>query len=336
MRSLHRAILATAALSLILGACGPAVASPSRPAETASPEPSDAETARLLGPWRPAPLPVPENLVSSARYVCANQEDKATNAAIENLPVAVADARGEAFLSLILADDQVAFECRVKLEMVGGALGATIIEAPSRLAPSGSESLGDDGITVISHNQVDEDGGPRTIAIGRIGPKAFEAAVGFNDEKWFTASKGGGWWYIWWAGVRSVGAIVSANSRSEVIQGVKAPATEIEGRVSAADWWVDPAKVPLSAKSKTIPAVIHERACASGRSPKGRVVDPLIFSSADAVLVTIWVRRPPGASQDCAGNPDFPMEIQLTEPLGKRKLLDGSVVPPRDATTPAP
>jgi hypothetical protein len=334
LRSL-RGFVAVVAIGLMGLACDPAevVDTPS-PSVSASVDPSAAAEALLLAPWRPAPLIVPGNLVESARYVCANQEDPATNAAIENLPVAVADARGGAFLSLILADDQVAFECRLKLEMVGEALGTTIIEPPSRLAPSSKESLGDDGISVVSHNRVEEDGGPRTIAIGRIGEKAFEAAVGFNDEKWFTASKGGGWWYIWWPGVRSVGAIVSANSRSEVIQGVSSPDTEIEGRVIAADWWVDPAGLPLSTKTTTVPTLIHERPCASGRSPEGRVLEPAIFSSQDAVLITMWVRRPTGAGQDCQGNPDFPVEIKLPEPLGGRKLLDGSSIPPRDATEP--
>jgi hypothetical protein len=47
-----------------------------------------------------------------------------------------------------------------------------------------------------------------------------------------------------------------------------------------------------------------------------------------------WVRRLPG-NQECPRNPDLPVEITLPEPLGDRKLVDGSTIPPRDATVPA-
>lgn len=102
--------------------------------------------------------------------------------------------------------------------------------------------------------------------------------------------------------------------------------------VSVATWWVDPVAGALSAETTVIPAIISEQACASGQSPEGRVLDPVIEYRADAVVVTISVTKRIGG-QDCPGNPDFPIEIKLAEPLGERALLDGGSIPPRDATT---
>ena len=51
----------------------------------------------------------------------------------------------------------------------------------------------------------------------------------------------------------------------------------------------------------------------------------------DAVVVTFKVRGVGGAAT-CPSNPHFPVTIELTEALGERRLLDGGVTPPRDAT----
>ena len=331
-----RGLAAVAAIGLVVGSCDPAeVVEPSlAPSAAATVDPSAAAEALLLEPWRPAPLVVPDNLLDSIEFVCKNQEDPDVMAAVADLPVAVVDARGGALVSVILADDSVAFECRVKLEVIGEGLGATILDGPTRLVPDATTPVEEDGIRVISHTRVDEETGSRTILIGRVGPKAFSASVGFNDETWIEASKGEGWFYVWWPGNKEPGAIVSADSRSVVQQSAPTPEKLVEGRVGPASWWVAPKAVPLPPETTVVPAQIREVACASGRSPEGRVLDPLIFSGEDAVLVTFWVRRAPGGGQDCQGNPEFATLIQLPEPLGDRKLLDGSQVPPRDASTP--
>jgi hypothetical protein len=328
------ALAAALAIALVVLACDPAepVDTPSpSPQPSSTVDPSAAAEALLLEPWRPAPLIVPPNLLDSVEYVCKNQEDPD---AVADLPVVLVDARGGALASVILADDNVAFECRVKLEIVGEGLGATILDGPTRLVPDSTTPVDEDGIRVISHTRVDEETGSRSILIGRVGPKAFSASVGFNDESWIEASKSEGWFYVWWPGNKEPGAIVSADARSVVQQSAPTPEKQVEGRVGPASWWVAPAALPLPAETTVIPAQLREVACASGRSPEGRVLDPLIFSSEDAVLVTFWVRRSPGGGQDCQGNPEFATLIQLPEPLGDRKLLDGSEVPPRDATTP--
>jgi hypothetical protein len=105
--------------------------------------------------------------------------------------------------------------------------------------------------------------------------------------------------------------------------------------VNAASWWVDPAAAPLAAGATRVMALIHEQACASGRPPIGRVLDPEIVDQPDRVIVTFSVRDQPGG-QDCQGNPTLAVAFELPTPIGNRPLFDGGEFPPRDATIPVP
>ena len=96
-----------------------------------------------------------------------------------------------------------------------------------------------------------------------------------------------------------------------------------------ADWWVDPADLPLPPDTQVVRGFLEERACASRQSPEGRILGPKIEYRADAIIVTYAVREIGGT---CPSNPRFPITIHLTEPLGGRALFDGGVDPPRDAT----
>ena len=325
------------AVLLVAAACEPTVVAPTPSSEHgASEAPAasiDNATALLGGPWRPAPLPVDENLVAAIEFICKNPADPSLKAAIENVPVAVVDARGDSLVSLILADDDVAFECRVRVENLGGVPTATIIEPPSRLVPDATNPIEDDAIRIVSHNRVDEDFGSRTIAFGRVGIDADHVQVGFDDDTEVRASMDNGYFYAWWPGVNQVGAIVAVDRRSVAMNGVEDAAAQVEGRVNPASWWLDPAAAPLSPDATVIPGLAMELACASGQPPGDRLVDPQVFTSDLAILVNVWIRKLQGG-QDCQGNPTAPIEIKLNEPVGDRQLLDGSEIPPRDATKP--
>jgi hypothetical protein len=104
--------------------------------------------------------------------------------------------------------------------------------------------------------------------------------------------------------------------------------------VNRTEWRLDPAFPPPAAGDRQIHVLITEQACASGRSPEGRVLPPLIAPSATAMTIAILVTSRPG-NADCPGNPDFAMTVDLPEPLGGRTLLDGDVFPPRDVTKPS-
>lgn len=107
------------------------------------------------------------------------------------------------------------------------------------------------------------------------------------------------------------------------------PGASPSGEVGAATWWVDPAELPLDPATMVIRAVLVERACASGLSPEGRVLAPRIEYGQDAIVIDVEVVRREG-DQDCQGNPEYPIEIELSEPLGDRTLVDG--FDGRDAT----
>ena len=323
-----------AAALFAAAACGPTVSSPPpTPPESAAPPSVDGGLAVLTGPWRPAPVQVDPNLVTAIEFVCKNPADPALKATLENVPVALVDARGDSLVSLILADEPVAFECRVKIENLGGVPTATILVPPTRLAPDSTLPAEDGSIRVVSHNRVDEDTGSRTILIGRVGSDAFGVLAGFPDESEVEASKADGWYYAWWPGVMEPNAIAAVDRQNVSIAGIDAPETEIQGRVGPASWWVDPAALPLFPDATSIQALALEQACSSGQPPGDRLLPPEVFTSEAAILVNIWVRDQL-TGQDCQGSPPGELVIELNEPIGDRQLLDGSEIPPRDASVP--
>lgn len=81
-----------------------------------------------------------------------------------------------------------------------------------------------------------------------------------------------------------------------------------------------------------IAVLVTETVCNSGQDARGRILPPQLITDAETVTVVMTVRARGGA-QDCPSNPETPFLLELPEPLGERRLLDGSSVPPRDATT---
>jgi hypothetical protein len=103
--------------------------------------------------------------------------------------------------------------------------------------------------------------------------------------------------------------------------------------IGHATWWLDAAAGPVGPETREVHALVHEEACAGGRAPIGRVVPPLIAYGGETVIVVFGVKPLVGDS-DCPGAPPAPYTFDLRQPLGNRALLDGGVVPPRDATKP--
>jgi hypothetical protein len=89
----------------------------------------------------------------------------------------------------------------------------------------------------------------------------------------------------------------------------------------------------LTADTVEIDVLVTERACNSGEDARGRVAEPAILAGPDAVTVIFAVRPRVALAQSCPSNPETPVVLVLSEPLGDRELLDGSTLPPRDATT---
>jgi hypothetical protein len=103
--------------------------------------------------------------------------------------------------------------------------------------------------------------------------------------------------------------------------------------IRIASWWLDPATGFPAADATTFVAVVLE---ACGLPTAGRVTSPVVVYAADTVTVMFGVVPGVGGGQDsiCLDSPPSPYRVVLAEPLGNRRLLDGSVIPPRDATKP--
>ena len=89
--------------------------------------------------------------------------------------------------------------------------------------------------------------------------------------------------------------------------------------------------VALDPEANEIAVLVTERACNSGEDARGRIVVAAIDEDDDSMTVTLAV-RPRGGAQECPSNPETPFLLELPAPIGERVLLDGSSVPPRDAT----
>ena len=101
--------------------------------------------------------------------------------------------------------------------------------------------------------------------------------------------------------------------------------------VGKASWWIDPAAGSPAADATFVSAFVLEVACASGKSPAGRVLPPVIAASDTAISVLIAIRKRPGG-QDCPGNSPLAIKVDVGGAIGGRKLLDAGDFPPRDAT----
>ena len=57
-----------------------------------------------------------------------------------------------------------------------------------------------------------------------------------------------------------------------------------------------------------------------------RLLDPEVVTTDGAVLITFAAEPPVPVEQNCQGNPEQPIVVELPEPLGDRTLRDGLAV----------
>lgn len=106
--------------------------------------------------------------------------------------------------------------------------------------------------------------------------------------------------------------------------------------VGQAVWW--PAKA-VGPNTQEFDVMVLELECASGNTAWGRIKPPTIESNNDSVTVTFKVRPitvAEGEGVDCQGHPPTAHRLDLGEPLGGRRLLDGGTQPPRLPSPRAP
>ena len=291
------------------------------------PLPSFVRVDELGGPWRAAPIVVDNAHIAIVSDACAAAAREELGETEANLPTALVDARGEGFLTTIMADDLNAIECLARLDEAGTT---ATVDSVARLSILAVAPVDKSAITVASVTHEAYQDGSRTVAYGRIGPDAATARVGFDDKSLVRASIAEGWWAMWWPGDVRATSWSAVDSHDLVAGSAEPPAGEIEARVGRASWWVDPKAAAPTAASTTIHALVLEESCSSGKPPVGRVEPPAIELTDSTVIVTYEIRRSVG-DQDCQGNPPLAVSLRLPEPLGKRALLDGNETPPRDA-----
>jgi hypothetical protein len=109
------------------------------------------------------------------------------------------------------------------------------------------------------------------------------------------------------------------------------PMVDVGPDLGLAEFSVDPS-VTLTPEMTEVPVLVTERACTGSASSEGRIVEPAVVESDTSVVVVFAVVPLEGDAFTCPGNPSTAYLLELPSPLGGRALLDGSSVPPRDAT----
>ncbi|HEX5825783.1 MAG TPA: hypothetical protein VFY18_15090 [Candidatus Limnocylindrales bacterium] len=330
-------VIVAASIVAIAGGCFP-FDPPPRPSGAApdgsgvgsiAPGPSEVAFGQVIGPWRQAPLALGDPQIAVISDACAGAAREQLGEPEANLPTALVDTRGENVATAIMADEERAIECRVRIDAQGGVT----VDSVLRLAPAAVAPVAGTDLSVTRLAEIPDREGDRMLVIGRFGPQAFGVKLRFGDETEVVASTTNGWYAAWWPGHARASSIVAVDGQGAEVGTVAPPNGEVNGQMGAASWWLDPKAPKPTAESIAIQGLVMELACASGNSPKGRIQGPLIDLTETAVTVTFGVQHRPGG-QDCQGNGPFPVTFQLPEPLAGRTLLDGNEVPPRDAAKP--
>lgn len=109
--------------------------------------------------------------------------------------------------------------------------------------------------------------------------------------------------------------------------GVSCPlTTSLPPGLNTVEWRLDPSAPKLGPDTKELRILAMERECVSGREMGDRLLDPEVVYTDDAVLLAFAAVPAPGADQNCQGNPEQAVAIELTEPLGGREVLNGMTV----------
>jgi hypothetical protein len=287
---------------------------------------------QMLGDWTAAPLPLADSQIAIVSDACATAARRTLGEAEANLPTAVVDARGGGLVLAVLSDDDLAILC---LGRIDGATGATVDSVDRLAAESFDRPDGDNDASVTEVTSDERAGGQRTIAFGRLGVVATNAEVALRDGSTVQASTSNGWWAAWWRGPTPAAEVRTQDEARKPLLASDVPAGIVENRLGPAEWWLDPkARKPL-ADTTALDIIAVEKSCSGGQPGLARLDPPRMDFSDTSIVITLGIRRMPGA-QDCPGNAPFPVKVDLPEEIDGRALLDGGVLPPRDATKPPP
>lgn len=162
-------------------------------------------------------------------------------------------------------------------------------------------SLFPDGVDV-DWRVLHEDSRSLTIGLGRWteqGPTAESADILELEREGTT------WRAAGWGGCQLSPVLKNGNSWSEVTGYVRAP------------------------DSARLTAQVRERECTSGRNPDRFLHEPFVVETSDKVTI-YWTSESATGGQDCQATPMVERAVELRQPLGTRRVFDGSTYPPRE------
>jgi hypothetical protein len=94
-------------------------------------------------------------------------------------------------------------------------------------------------------------------------------------------------------------------------------------RIRASSWRLDPTH-ELRADDTVLRILVTEQTYAGGKRADGRVLDPDLYEDEHELILTTFV-TPFEGFQMRSPNPETPVRVALSHPVGSRKLIDGAV-----------
>jgi hypothetical protein len=111
-----------------------------------------------------------------------------------------------------------------------------------------------------------------------------------------------------------------------VSQSTGRPLRATRDGVRASSWRLDPDH-ELEPDDTVLRILLTEQTYAGGRRADGRVLAPDLYQGPDELVLTMYV-TPQQGFQMRTPNPETPVRVALTQPLGSRQLIDGAVFDP--------
>jgi len=111
-----------------------------------------------------------------------------------------------------------------------------------------------------------------------------------------------------------------------VRSGVARPLRATREGIRASSWRLDPT-YELGPEDTELRLLLTEQAFASGQSAEGRLLVPDLYRDGEELVLRMFVTPRPGY-QTATRNPETPVRVALSEPLGQRRLIDGALLAP--------
>jgi hypothetical protein len=101
------------------------------------------------------------------------------------------------------------------------------------------------------------------------------------------------------------------------------PLRATRDRIRASSWRLDPT-CELRADDTVLRVLVTEQTYAGGKRADGRVLDPDLYEDEHELILTMFVTPLEGFLMR-SPNPETPVRVALSQPVGGRKLIDGAV-----------